>query len=247
MLSAPRMLGALATNLPEGMRLDDPMPPGLVAGNVMLLRGHYVGKPAPKLTLRGALGTQKVSRTVRARVQAEQPEALAGVVEGDLADAASEGFVLPPWYDETQRRSAAQGVAQASRYGYEPKGFLDKKIFRNYLTTRVLPRARACYNRALSRNTTQAGRVTLEMEVGKGEVMHAHTAHSKLEVEDAKLVTCMTEAAWALDIPAGKLDDQIYRIRYPLRLIAPEGGKPTGTVVQIPAEMMEILLAHEPG
>lgn len=132
----------------------------------------------------------------------------------------------------------------SGRAGREVKGHLDERIFKYYLTTRVLPRARACYNRSLTRHTDQEGRVLLEMEVGKGEVMLARTAHSDLKHTDSELVDCMTEAAWSLDIPAGKLDDQVYRLRYPLSLIAPEEGKVSGRVERIPDEIMEVLLGR---
>ena len=183
----------------------------------------------------------------RAAILPRQPEAFAAVAEGDLDDAANEGFVLPPWYDLDRQKTARRDIDQASRHGIETRGYLDKKIFRHYLTTRVLPRARVCYDHALARAPTRSGRVVLEMEVGKGEVMLARTQRAELDGDDPKLVACMTEAAWALDIPAGKLDDRIYRVRYPLQLVPPPTGKTGGQVVRIPDEMMEVLLAHQPG
>jgi hypothetical protein len=171
------------------------------------------------------------------------PQALVAVTEGDIDQAVTEGLVLPPWYGPGAQRVARRGITQAGRVGYEKKGYLDRKIFRHYLTTRVLPRARVCYNAALTRNPHQAGRIMLQMEIGKGEVMLARTEESELEADDAKLVDCMTEAAWALDIPAGKLDDQMYRIRYPLRLVPPEDGVPA-RVERISDELLQILLAQ---
>jgi hypothetical protein len=144
----------------------------------------------------------------------------------EATDAVREGFTHPPWYTHADRRSAQRGITQAGRGPSSQKGRLNRSIFSYYLRTRVLPRARVCYNHAISRNQVQAGRVALEMEVGKGEVMAARTADVKLDHADPKLVACLTEAAWALDIPAGKLDDRLYRVRYPLRLSPPEEGIP---------------------
>ena len=86
--------------------------------------------------------------------------------------------------------------------------------------------------------------VTLELEVGKGEVMLAGHGETDLEHKDPKLVECLVEAAWALDIPAGKLDDKIYIVNYPLSLIPPEPGDAAGEVEGISEEMMKLLLGH---
>ena len=135
-------------------------------------------------------------------------------------------------------------VAQAGR-GQERKGFLDEKIFRNYITTRVLPRARVCYNRALARAGDQGGRVVLEMEVGKGEVIRAGVRDTSLvRTGDAPLLDCLTEAAWALDVPAAKMDEKVYIVRYPMRLVAPIEGKHAGRVDVIDKDLLEVLLAQ---
>lgn len=244
LLNAPSVLANLGVVLPEGVTLEDSLPPGLVAGSFAVLRGRYVGKPPKKLTLTGRLGNKSVRRAIKATERPNQPDAIAASVAGDITDVAGEGFAEPPWYRTAQRREARRAITQAGRAGRQQRGYLDQKIFRYYLTTRVLPRARTCYNRALNRLPTQGGRVMLEIEVGKGEVMLARTKEADLDTPDPKLVKCMTEAAWALDIPSGKLDDQIYRLRYPLNLIAPEEGKLTGSVTQLSDDVMEILLAQ---
>lgn len=243
LLSSPRVLGDLSIDLPENMTLDTPLPTGLVAGSFVLLHGRYIGPPPKRLDVDGRFGSVRVARKLAADTQPRLPEALVAVTEGDIDQAAQEGFVLPSWYGPNARRVAARGITQAGRVGHERKGYLDRKIFRHYLTTRVLPRVRVCYNAALTRNPHQAGRLVLQMEIGKGEVMLASAEESKLEVDDPKLVDCMTEAAWALDIPAGKLDDQMYRIRYPLRLVPPEDGAPP-RVERISDELLQILLAQ---
>ncbi len=243
LLGAPRVLGGLGLDLPKNAKLVDTLPPGLVAGTFVLLRGRFVGKAPTGLDLVGHFGDKSVRRAVKATSMGPSPEAMVAAWNGDVENSVAQGYARPPWYRKQQEKDARSGITRAGRHGREQKGYLDAKIFRHYLTTRVMPRARVCYNKALTRNPTQSGRVVLEMEVGKGEVMFARTKEADLTEGDANLLECMTEAAWALDIPAGKLDDQIYRLRYPLRLIPPEDGTTAGEVTQISDEVLEELLA----
>ncbi|MCH9687246.1 MAG: hypothetical protein K0V04_37775 [Deltaproteobacteria bacterium] len=244
LLAAPRVLGDLQVPLPENMVLDQPLPTGLVAGNFALLTGHYVGDPARKVEVQGTFAGDRVSNRLRAVEQQRLPEALAAAAGRAPDDAAREGFVRPPWYAVEDERTARLGITQAGRGGYERKGYLDGKIFRHYLTTRVLPRARVCYNHALRRSPSQQGRAVLQMEVAKGEVMVAHIRDVDFQIDDAKLETCLGEAAWALDIPSGKLDDKIYVLRYPVRLLPPDE---TGTADVVEGlsddQMMELMAA----
>jgi len=163
------------------------LPTGLVSGNAMVLRGSYSGIAAKRLTVRGRAAGRPVVRKVKASVAPAHAEAFVATKAELLADAQAEGLVRPTWLRPRQRRMAREGVAQAGR-GREVKGFLDEKIFRNYLTTRVMPRARVCYNRALARTSDQGGRVVLEIEVGKGEVMRATVRDSTLVHGDDALV-----------------------------------------------------------
>lgn len=240
-LSSPRVMGKLEVDLPDNATLRDVVPEGLVAGNFAMLRGSYVGDQLTEVTIRGAFGSKPVERVLKAHVQPRLPNALVAVTSSELSQAAAEGFVRPPWYEQDEQRTARQSIDQAGRGGVERKGRLDRKIFRHYLTTRVLPRARVCYNHGLARDPLQEGRVMLELEVGKGEVMHAAVGKTELTVDDGKLESCLEEAAWALDVPAGKLDDKVYVLRYPLRLTPPEGNEPA-QVEGISDEMMELLL-----
>jgi Mg-chelatase subunit ChlD len=229
-LDSPRVLGQLHVSLPRNMKLSTPPPPGLVAGNFVVLHGTYRGRPASRIAVKGRVGNRPVVQRARATARPPLPEALVALpgTKEQLAAtrAVQEGFSHPPWYTQADRRTAQRGITQAGRGPSSQKGRLNRSIFSYYLRTRVLPRARVCYNHAISRNHVQAGRIALEMEVGKGEVMAARTADVKLDHADPKLVACLTEAAWALDIPAGKLDDRLYLVRYPLRLSPPEGGTP---------------------
>jgi len=225
------------------MVFDDPLPTGLVSGNAMVLRGSYSGIAAKRLTVRGRAAGRPVVRKVKASVAPAHAEAFVATKAELLADAQAEGLVRPTWLRPRQRRMAREGVAQAGR-GREVKGFLDEKIFRNYLTTRVMPRARVCYNRALARTSDQGGRVVLEIEVGKGEVMRATVRDSTLVHGDDALVACLTEAAWALDVPAAKMDEKVYVVRYPVRLVAPTEPGARGHVAAIDKDLLEILLAQ---
>jgi hypothetical protein len=249
-LDAPRVLGRLHVALPRNMELTTPPPPGLVAGNFVVLHGTYRGRPASRITVRGRLGTRAVSQRARAHTRRPLPDALVALPGSkeqlEATRAVEEGFAYPPWYTNADRRAAQRGITQAGRGPSSQKGRLNRSIFSYYLRTRVLPRARVCYNHAISRNQVQAGRVALEMEVGKGEVMVARTADVKLDHADPKLVACLTEAAWALDIPAGKLDDRLYRVRYPLRLSPPEGGIPPGVGDPLGEGTVDLLLHIAP-
>jgi hypothetical protein len=247
LLAAPRVMGKLELPMPEGMVLDQPPPSGLVAGSFVLLTGHYVGKPAAALELEGELGGEAVTSRLRANEQERLPQAVAAVVGGAPDEAAGEGFVRPPWYESEDQRTAELGIAQAGRGGVERKGYLDRKIFRHYLTTRVLPRARVCYNHSLVRDPMQAGRAVMHIEVAKGEVMLASTDGVELETADEKLTACLLEAAWALDIPAAELDDKVYVLRYPLRLIPPEGDRAADVVEGLSEDQMMELMAAPPG
>lgn len=245
LLATPRVLGNLKVGLPPGAELDDSIPAGLISGSFVMLRGHYEGKPPSVVSVTGTLGQREVTQKARATTLARPAEAFAAAIHSPLDEAVREGFSAPPWYLARWDREARAGIAQAGRFGRNKKrGHLDQQVFRHYLTTRVLPRARACYNDALTRNPELGGRVVLEIEVGKGEVMLATVAENDLDTTDPKLEPCLTEAAWRLDAPAGVEDRQIYRLRYPLRLLPPPEGKVAGSVTPLSDEVMELLLHH---
>lgn len=241
-LAAPRVLGELSFSMPDNVKLRDAVPRGLVAGGFVLLRGDYVGEPPADVTLHGSFAGSKIDKKLKAATMPRRAEAFAASTTGDSAEAATEGFVLPPWYEGDEQRTAEQSITQASRGAREQKGRLDKRIIKHYLTTRVLPRSRVCYNHALQRDRKQAGRVELRFEIGKGEVMLASADGEKLAVKDPALVDCLREAAWALDIPAGKLDDRIYLLKYPLALVPPSDADVSGEVEGISEEEMSLLL-----
>lgn len=229
LLEAPQVLRDLAIDLPPTVSLAEAPPRGLVAGNFLVLEGVYDGARPPRPKIKGTIGARKIQVTPRAEIQPPPPEALvASVGASGVKASAAEGFATPPWLTRNLQRSARLGIMWAGRGdgSSSERGHLDERIFRRYLATRVFPRARACYNRALNRDQTLAGRVHFEIEVGKGEVIHARVTQVALSRADAEFEACLTEAAWALDIPAGKLDDQLYRLRYPVVFNPPAGGQP---------------------
>jgi hypothetical protein len=230
LLAAPKVLGDLRVNLPDSVVLDEPLPSGLVAGDFLVLEGSYDGRAPSKVTIRGRFGKSKVAASFSAAKRDPRPAAIAAAVrEDDRARAVEEGFAMPSWYTASMRRVTAMNIAQAGRVGWQPTGQLDSNIIERQLRTRVLPRARACYNSALTRNQVIAGRVELKLEVGKGEVMMAQLGASQFNYADDRLLECLESAAWAMDVPAGNLDTQIYVINYPLEFVAPAGGEPPRT------------------
>jgi len=247
LLEAPQVLRDLSVTLPKSAVLDQAAPAGLVAGNFVVLTGTYEGATPPQPRLRGKIGQRNVRVTPKTVRAAPPPTALvASVGVTPIADSVTEGFSPPPWLTRKHQRDAQLGITWAGRGGYTAKGFLDWRIFKRYLGTRVYPRARACYNMALTRDQTIGGRVVFAFEVGKGEVMHAEIAEIELDQPDEELKRCLLEAAWSLTIPAGQLDDQLYRLRYPLHLKPPEGGTPRMSEDPLGEGTVELLLRSTP-
>ncbi|HVH97257.1 MAG TPA: VWA domain-containing protein, partial [Enhygromyxa sp.] len=174
LLAAPKVLGDLQVNLPSSVLLDEPLPSGLVAGDFLVVEGSYDGRAPSKVTIRGRFGKSKVAASFSAAKREPRPAAIAAAIrEDDRPRAVEEGLAMPDWYTASMRRVTSMNIAQAGRVGWQPTGQLDSNIIERQLRSRVLPRARACYNQALTRNQVLAGRVELQLEVGKGEVMMA--------------------------------------------------------------------------
>jgi hypothetical protein len=227
LLAAPNVLGDLAITLPDTVVLDEPLPVGLVAGDFVAIEASYGGRPPSSITVRGRLGKSKISTTFKPAKRDPRPPAIAAALrEADRERAGAEGLVLPDWYTPSMRRTTMMNIAQAGKVGFIATGQLDVAIIERQLRSRVLPRARACYNQALTRNQVLAGRIELRMEVGKGEVMMAGLTMAELNYDDPRLLECLERSAWAMDVPAGNLDTQVYVINYPLEFDAPEGGQP---------------------
>lgn len=242
LLRAPGVLQDLDIGLPPQAVLEDSPPAGLVAGNAIVLAGTY-SNGVPAVRVRGKLGKTRPQLRPKPMKMTPAPAALvASVRPAGPAQAIAEGFTVPPWYGRKHQRTARLGITWAGRGRHEDRGHLDEKIFRRYLGTRVFPRARVCYNQALTRNQQIGGRVVFEFEVGKGEVMLATTELAGLTARDAGFERCLLEAAWMLDIPAGNLDDQIYRVRYPLVFNPPKTGRPALDEGALGSGTVEMLL-----
>lgn len=226
LLTAPAVISDIKAIVPRSVALTGPVPTGLVAGSVTVVEGSYRGRRPPQIQLRGRARGRTVATTAKLHTQVRPKPAWAATTQvAELANAIQDGLVLPPWYSRNQHHRAMLSIINAGRGGLQRRGFLDERIFRNYLGTRVYPRAQACYNRALARNQFLSGRVVIEVEVGKGEVMHASLAQTQLNRDDGEFLHCLGEAAWALEIPAGEADLEIYRVRYPLVFHSPKSGR----------------------
>ncbi len=246
LLASPRVLGQLDIDLPQRVHLAHQVPDGLVAGGFTVVHGMYEGKPPRSVRISGRLGNRKVSRRLRLRKRQPPPEALVSSTVADPTSSAAEGFARPVWYGQRDQRLARLGIMNVGRGGTGQKGRLSDRIVQHYLRMRVWPRARVCYNRAIARNQVQGGRVVLEFELGKGEVMMARPSSIALDNPDPQFVACLTEAAWALDIPAAKLDDQAYVVHYPLAFQPPKNGQPPRTTDPLGEGTVDLLLRNSP-
>lgn len=249
LLRAPRVLGDLGIKLPRGTTVETELPSGLVAGALLVVEGTYTGRSPGKIQVSGRFGARKVRQTVKPRTEPSLPQAMVAVADGvaDLKTAIGEGYTLPAWYSSHDRHLAQLEITRAGRTGVELRGQLDRQIVRSYLRMRVLPRAQVCYKHAVARDQTQGGRVLLDIQIGKGEVILAQVAKTELTKPDDKLIACLHEAAWSLDIPAAKLDGRVYRIRYPLSLTPPANGVAPSVDDPLGKGSLELILDTFPG
>jgi hypothetical protein len=98
-------------------------------------------------------------------------------------------------------------------------GELDRGIIQRLMKHHVVPRARACYDRALRRAPDLTGSVTVELEMVRGEVQEARI--SRTTITDAALTECLLDAAYATPVPnvaLGDTSEVVVVARYPLRL-----------------------------
>jgi hypothetical protein len=243
LLAAPRVLGDLRITVPAGVHLHEQPPRGLVAGNALVLVGDSRRAHPGPIRVEGRLGARRVQERIEAHQRRLPPQALVAAVAGaDIAASAKEGFALPTWYGDGDRRLAEVDLAQAGRGGAPSRGTLTPEIVRRYLRIRVLPRARACYRTAIARDRQQRGRVVMQLELGKGEIMYVRPQVTTLAVPDPSLVDCLVQAAWQLDIPAAELDDRTYVVHYPIQLVPPEGATARPTEDVLGPETLDLLL-----
>ena len=103
--------------------------------------------------------------------------------------------------------------------GQRRTGELDRAVVERLMKHHVVPRARACYDRALRRDPKLAGTATIELEMARGEVQDARLSGGRLAGNPA-LSSCLLDAAYATPVPAVALGDTheaIVIARYPLR------------------------------
>lgn len=229
LLAAPRVLGELGLSLPKGVTLDAPLPNAIIAGQYVVIEGHYEAEYPRSLRLKGRLGKRKLSVTAKARRTGKVPDAVAASLdpEADRQALAESGFAFPEWYTRNAMQASRVAIERAGRNAAPARGSLTSDIFLRYLRQRVLPRSQACYRSAVNRDPRLAGRVTFDFEIGKGEVMLASVSAAELTLEDESFESCLEQAAWAMRVPKSSLDDQIYRVRYPINFHAPQDAPDT--------------------
>ncbi|HWM85807.1 MAG TPA: hypothetical protein VNO33_08210, partial [Kofleriaceae bacterium] len=115
-------------------------------------------------------------------------------------------------------------------------GVLDRALVERLMKQHVVPRARACYQRALRRQPALAGTVVIELEMARGEVQHARVV--KNSAASPILSACLLDAAYATPVPkvaVGDAGETVVVARYPLRLrrsdqrieVAPTDDRPS--------------------
>jgi hypothetical protein len=110
-------------------------------------------------------------------------------------------------------------IGRSAPTAFRRTGELDRGIVERLMKHHVVPRARACYDRALRRNADLTGTVTIELEMVRGEVQDARIARTT--ITDAYLTDCLLDAAYATPVPQVALGDAsevVVVARYPLRL-----------------------------
>lgn len=117
-----------------------------------------------------------------------------------------------------ERDRRLRTLASASSPGARRTGELDRGIVERLMKHHVVPKARACYERALRRDQDLAGTATLELEMVRGEVQDVRLARSSLG--NATLTSCLLDAAYATPVPPvalGDTNEVVVIARYPLR------------------------------
>jgi Mg-chelatase subunit ChlD len=116
------------------------------------------------------------------------------------------------------REHKSRPVVPSLFVGSRRTGELDRVIIERLMKQYLVPRARACYERALRRDQNLAGTATVELEMVRGEVQDARLARSNLG--NAVLTSCLIDAAYATPVPPVALGDTgevVVIARYPLR------------------------------
>lgn len=119
---------------------------------------------------------------------------------------------------ETRPDTGPAGAAARAAPAPRRTGELDRQLVQRLMQQHVVPRARACYQRALRREPKLTGTVVIELEMARGEVQSARVARSS--AASSVLTDCLLDAAYATPVPQvalGEAGETIVVARYPLR------------------------------
>ena len=126
-------------------------------------------------------------------------------------------------------------------------GELDRDIIKRLLENHVVPKARACYEQALRRDTGLKGALVVVVEVARGEVQYAGTERSTFA--SSVIDTCVADAAYSMHIPRVALGDDPETIgvaRYPLSFKPSKQGGHVEAGTYTAPEIDELVLDGEP-
>lgn len=104
-------------------------------------------------------------------------------------------------------------------------GSLDRAIIARLIGTHVMPKARACYQRALKAHPRLAGSVVLYLELARGEVQWAEAQRSTFP--DAGMEACIADAGYSIRVPRvaqGDDPEAIGVVTYPLAFRRKDGA-----------------------
>ncbi len=117
---------------------------------------------------------------------------------------------------QTAMWSSASAAAPSSAH-YRRTGELDQAIIGRLIERHVLPKAKACYDRALRQHPRMTGSLVVVIEIARGEVQFAETVESTFA--GSGIEACVTNAAYSIPVPRVALGDDPETIgvaRYPL-------------------------------
>lgn len=150
-----------------------------------------------------------------------------------------------------ERRPRKTTIAHGAVYSerYRRTGTLDKSIIGRLIQRYVFPKARACYESALRRAPTLRGRITLFVELARGEVQIANAVASTMV--GPRVAKCLVKAAYTIQVPRvrqGADQETVSVVRYPFRFApSKKGGVVSrGTPVKRTTSKKKVFNPHEP-
>ena len=126
-----------------------------------------------------------------------------------------------------ERRPRKTTIAHGSVYSdrYRRTGTLDKSIIHRLIQRYVFPKARVCYELALRRSPKLRGRITLFVELARGEVQIANTVGCTFP--GTQMATCLVAAGYSIQVPRvrqGADPETVSIVRYPFRFTPAKSG-----------------------